>query len=41
MISGKTVFVGDQIQDFKVTKITQDSATLSGPGGVQELRIVQ
>jgi hypothetical protein len=41
MISGKTVFVGDRIQEFKVTKITQDSATLSGPGGVQELRIVQ
>jgi hypothetical protein len=40
-ISGTTVFVGDQIRDFKVTKITQDSVTLSGPDEVKVLKLVQ
>jgi hypothetical protein len=41
MISGETVFVGDQVRDFKVTKITQDSVTLSGSGEVKVLRLAQ
>jgi hypothetical protein len=41
MISGSTVFVGDQIRDFKVTKITQDSVTLSGSGEVKVLKLAQ
>jgi hypothetical protein len=41
IISGKTVFVGDEIQEFKVTKINQDSATLSGSGGLKEMKIAQ
>jgi hypothetical protein len=41
IITGKTVFVDDRIQDFKVTKITQDSATLSKSGETKELRITQ
>ena len=41
MIGGKTVFVGDRIQDFKVTKITQDSATLSSYSEVKVIRMAQ
>ena len=41
MISGKTVFVGDRVQDFKVTRITQDSATLSSYSEVKVLRMTQ
>jgi hypothetical protein len=41
IISGKTVFVGDEIQDFKVTRINQDSATLSGSSGSKEMKIGQ
>ncbi len=41
MISGKTVFVGDRIQDFKVTRITQDSATLSSYSEVKVIRMRQ
>ena len=41
MISGATVFVGDKVQDFKVTKITQDSVTLSGSGEVKVLKLPQ
>lgn len=41
IINGTTVFVGDRIQDFKTTKITQDSATLSRSGEEKILKMVQ
>jgi len=41
MISGATVFVGDKVRDFKVTKITQDSVTLSGSDEVKVLKLAQ
>jgi hypothetical protein len=31
VISGKTLFAGDRIRDFKVTSITRDSVTLVSP----------
>jgi hypothetical protein len=41
MISGATVFVGDKVQDFRVTKITQDSVTLSGSSEVKVLKLAK
>jgi hypothetical protein len=41
MISGSTVFVGDKIQEFRVTKITQDSVTLSAGSEVKVLKLAQ
>ncbi len=39
VISGKTVFVGDRIRDYRVIAITQDSATLAGATEKQVLRL--
>ena len=41
IINGKTVFIGDRIQQQKVVAISQDSATLSGTGEKLVLSIRQ
>jgi hypothetical protein len=39
LISGKTVFVGDRIRDFRVVAISADSATLMGAGQTNVLSL--
>jgi hypothetical protein len=39
VISGKTVFLGDRVRDFRVMAIGQDSATLVGNGRTNVLRL--
>jgi hypothetical protein len=39
LISGRTVFVGDRIRDFRVVAISADSATLMGAGQTNVLSL--
>lgn len=40
-ISGRTVFIGDRIREFRVLNITQDSATLASPGQTNILSLAE
>lgn len=37
IVDGKTVYVGDRVQDFRVKKISKSTITLTGPGGTNEV----
>jgi hypothetical protein len=39
MISGRTLFVGDRIGEFRITAVSQDSATLEGSGQTKVLNL--
>jgi hypothetical protein len=39
MISGKTLFIGDKLNGFRVTAIDQESATLVGGGQTNVLSL--
>jgi hypothetical protein len=41
MISGRLLFVGDKAGEFRVTAISQDSATLVGGGQTNLLKLSQ
>jgi hypothetical protein len=39
VISGKTLFIGDRIRDFRVVAISQESVTLTGAGQTNVLSL--
>jgi hypothetical protein len=41
MINGKVLFVGEKIGEFRVTAITEESATLVGTGQTNVLSLAQ
>jgi hypothetical protein len=41
MINGKPLFIGDRIREFRVTAISEDSATLVGAGQTNILSLSQ
>jgi hypothetical protein len=41
MINGRVLFVGEKIGGFRVTAITEDSATLVGTGQTNVLNLAQ
>jgi hypothetical protein len=41
IINGRTLFIGDRVEEMRVVSITADSATLVGAGRTNRLRLTQ